>query len=91
MVRGVRLGHLPLRLKGHRLRRPPGPPASVLAYTRAKDTNLGKEHTGNGCQSGYTPCAGLPRILRAGQVANSPLFRLKSNSFRGEQLRRSAL
>jgi len=75
-----------------RLKRPPteAPSASVLAYTRAKDTNLGKEHTGNGCQSGYTLGAAPRRNYPA---PSSQLFLLGgSSSFRGEQLqRRSAL
>jgi len=36
----------------------------VLASTTATDTNRGKERTGNGCQSGYTPCAALSRTHR---------------------------
>jgi len=63
-------------------------PANTLAYSTAKGTNLGKERSGNGCQSGYTPFAFLSRTAGATQVANSPLFLPRKSSSRGARLPR---
>ena len=63
-------------------------PANALAYSPAKGTNLGKERSGNDCQSGYTPFAALSRTHPAIPVASSPLFPLRKSSSRGERLPR---
>jgi hypothetical protein len=52
----------------------------------AKDTNRGRERTGNDGHGGYTPSASLYRTHPVVPVASSQLFLLGSNSFRGEQL-----